>query len=727
MAQEGFKRKLAAILSADVEGYSRLMNDDEEATIRTLTAYRSAMTRLIQQYRGRVVDTTGDNLLAEFASAVDAVNCAVEIQRELAERNAELPEDRRMQFRIGVNVGDVVEEEDRIYGDGVNIAARVEGLAEAGGICISGRVYDQVENKLDLGYDFLGEQEVKNIAKPVRVYRVLSYPGAAAHRVIRAKRAGSRQWIRIVLVLMILMVVGAGAIAIRNLYLRPSPPQESLLGKSSSGGDAAVKILEEPTPITILIRMMESQDIWFQENIINEFEKQNRCKVILRRFGTDYELVEILRKEGEIWGKNNVSLVKTPLHLTLLLYKEGLVKTYEDTLSDLEFSKSEIDSWLQKIMDEFDPVALKFSRFSTITGEKLHFLPRKLDTRLMIYRKSKVADAVKNWHKFKSQINAILKRENGYGLPKNYNLESDVNKWDFYDLLVVGYYWANNEYDGEKTARIAHRSKNYSGTVIGLIDRASQFGASKEDICNMHKSSDAIIDMLFWESIFRKYNLYCKGMWQEDGWYGYDIYMGIKNGNVYLAWMHQLDCMLIYGAEHLGIKGFLTEKEDLGVSIMPQGVSFELKKDGLPQRTGSRKAHTSGWFWGIPKNSPQPELAYKLAMFITSYEYHLEESRNFYLIPIRKRVRDTLKADLNAGWQAEVYTKSFEQFKINGDHLVPRFKTSADYKDFLDNYYEAFEQIVIKKGYSPAESESRVDRNFIRQYLEKRDHRPFCG
>ncbi len=207
MAQKGFKRKLTAILSADVEGYSRLMNDDEEATIRTLTAYRSAMTRLIQQYRGRVVDTTGDNLLAEFASAVDAVNCAVEIQRELAERNAKLSDERKMQFRIGANVGDVVEEEDRIYGDGVNIAARVEGLAEAGGICISGRVYDQVENKLDLGYDFLGEQEVKNIAKPVRIYRVLSYPGAAAHRVIRAKRAGSRQWIRIVLVLMILMVV----------------------------------------------------------------------------------------------------------------------------------------------------------------------------------------------------------------------------------------------------------------------------------------------------------------------------------------------------------------------------------------------------------------------------------------------------------------------------------------------------------------------------------------
>jgi class 3 adenylate cyclase len=128
MTQEGFKRKLAAILSADVEGYSRLMDDNEEATVRTLTTYRNAMTDLIQQYRGRVVDSPGDNILTEFTSVVDAVNCAVEIQRELAERNAELPYNRKMQFRIGVNLGDVIEEEGRIYGDGVNIAARVETL-----------------------------------------------------------------------------------------------------------------------------------------------------------------------------------------------------------------------------------------------------------------------------------------------------------------------------------------------------------------------------------------------------------------------------------------------------------------------------------------------------------------------------------------------------------------------------------------------------------------------
>ncbi len=138
MATESLKRKLTAILSADAKGYSRLMGEDEAATVRTLTAYRESMANLIHQHQGRVVDSPGDNLLAEFSSVVDAAQCAVEIQHILQAKNALLPENRRMEFRIGINLGDVIEEGERIYGDGVNIAARVEGLAEGGGICMSG-------------------------------------------------------------------------------------------------------------------------------------------------------------------------------------------------------------------------------------------------------------------------------------------------------------------------------------------------------------------------------------------------------------------------------------------------------------------------------------------------------------------------------------------------------------------------------------------------------------
>ncbi len=221
MATDRVKRKLSAILSADVEGYSRLMGEDEVATVRTITAYRETMSGLIHQYRGRVVDSPGDNLLAEFASVVDAVQCAVEVQQVLKLKNAELPEDRRMQFRIGINLGDVIEEGERIYGDGVNIAARIEGLAEGGGICIAGSAYEQIENKLALGYEYLGEHTVKNISKPIRVYRVPMESGAATE-VRKEKRAGLRQWAA--LVLAAVLIIGAGVVAVWNFYLRPSPP-----------------------------------------------------------------------------------------------------------------------------------------------------------------------------------------------------------------------------------------------------------------------------------------------------------------------------------------------------------------------------------------------------------------------------------------------------------------------------------------------------------------------
>jgi len=168
----GMERRLAAILSADVQGYSRLMHEDETATIQTLTVYRSLMASLIRQYRGRVVDDPGDNLLAEFPSVVEAVQCAVTIQRTLATRNAALPSRRRMVFRMGLHVGDIVVEQERIYGAAVNLAARLERVAAGGGLCISGTVYDHVVAKLPLDYSAIGVWMGQGTSAPVRVYRI---------------------------------------------------------------------------------------------------------------------------------------------------------------------------------------------------------------------------------------------------------------------------------------------------------------------------------------------------------------------------------------------------------------------------------------------------------------------------------------------------------------------------------------------------------------------------
>ncbi|MEE9479700.1 MAG: adenylate/guanylate cyclase domain-containing protein, partial [Kiloniellales bacterium] len=176
------ERRLTTILAADVVGYSRLMGEDEAGTLVALKAHReAAINPKIAAHNGRIVKLMGDGLLTEFASVVEAVACAVEIQGAMAERNAEVPEDRRIQFRIGINVGDVMVEGDDIYGDGVNIAARLEGLAEPGGICVARNVFNQVKGKIDTAFEDLGEKEVKNIAEPVQVYRVsLSLPETAA-------------------------------------------------------------------------------------------------------------------------------------------------------------------------------------------------------------------------------------------------------------------------------------------------------------------------------------------------------------------------------------------------------------------------------------------------------------------------------------------------------------------------------------------------------------------
>jgi adenylate cyclase len=222
MTEERIKRKLAAILSADVKGYSRLMGDDEVSTVRTIESHRKVMTELILDHRGRVVDSPGDNLLAEFVSVVDAVQCAVEIQQVLKSKNDELAINRRMEFRIGINLGDVIEEGDRIYGDGVNIAARIEGLAEGGGICISGSAYEQIENKLALGYEDIGEHSVKNITKPIRVYRV---PMASGDDIkIRVGEKGQiSPWKWKALAGVVLLALIVGAFTIWTYYLRPSP------------------------------------------------------------------------------------------------------------------------------------------------------------------------------------------------------------------------------------------------------------------------------------------------------------------------------------------------------------------------------------------------------------------------------------------------------------------------------------------------------------------------
>jgi adenylate cyclase len=232
MDKEGDKHRLTAILHADLKGYSRLIAEDDSFTVNTLTAYRKVMTDVIQRYRGRVINAPGDALLSEFVSVLDAVECGVEIQKKLKQKNADLPTNRKLEFRIGINLGDVIDEEGDIHGDGVNISARVEALADGGGICITRSAFDQVKKKLtNLGYEYIGAHNAKNISEPVRVYKVLLEPEFAGKVLGEARpRIGIRS--KLVLAAAIILIVALGTSVFWKLYFHRFPFEPESMDKS---------------------------------------------------------------------------------------------------------------------------------------------------------------------------------------------------------------------------------------------------------------------------------------------------------------------------------------------------------------------------------------------------------------------------------------------------------------------------------------------------------------
>lgn len=289
MTQNKFKRKLTTILSADVAGYSRLMGEDEAATVKTLGHYKEIINELICQHRGRVVDSAGDNLLAEFASVVEAVECAVAAQKELKAHNAELPESRKMRFRIGINLGDVIEDESRIYGDGVNIAARLGSLADPGGICLSKTAFEQIKTKLPFGYVFLGEHPVKNISKPVKAYKVLMKSRVTKEKAAGLKAQGAtRRMTAIGLAAALVVVSGVG---LWQFFIRPAVPYSEKAGPKQT----ALALPEMPS-IAVLpfVSLSEDpkQELWsngITDNIVNALSKVPQLLVIARNSTSAYK------------------------------------------------------------------------------------------------------------------------------------------------------------------------------------------------------------------------------------------------------------------------------------------------------------------------------------------------------------------------------------------------------------------------------------------------------
>ncbi len=305
-------RKLAAILSADAVGYSRLMADDEAATLLSLNEFRDVFRAHVAAHGGRLIDTAGDSVLAEFVSPVEAVSAATDIQRELADRNAPLAEHRRMLFRIGINLGDVIEQDDgTLYGDGVNVAARLQQLAAPAGLCISGTAFDQVEGKLPLQFKFIGDQHVKNIAKPIRAYRAIANAfGSAPH-----PRGGSRRRFAISIAVIVAVLVAAGLawkLLVQPISQRspvdnraialPIGPAIAVLPFTNMGGDPSQEFFADGLAEDILTRLSRFSEIKvIGRNSSFRYKGQSvDVRQVGRELGVGYVLEGSVRKSPDI-------------------------------------------------------------------------------------------------------------------------------------------------------------------------------------------------------------------------------------------------------------------------------------------------------------------------------------------------------------------------------------------------------------------------------------------
>lgn len=448
--------------------------------------------------------------------------------------------------------------------------------------------------------------------------------------------------------------------------------------------------------ITILIRMMDIQDQWFRNTLIPKAEKALGVKINVATFDRESDIEQMVKLEKES-GKHTIALVKTSQAEVNPMIQLGLVKPLEEIVGA---------AVLKKDLAEYVEAAVEFG---TIDG-KTYYIPRKLETNTFLYMKTEVANAVKNWKKMEGDIKEMFKKHNGYGLPAGFTLEEDPNLWDWYDLAVVSYYWSRTEGPDYLTIpRMAHRGKDYGGTTNELLTKLYQVNGTVEDYYAM--STDPVLDVFEWEAFYVDNGLYNTAMW-EQAWSGGGIWKGFSEGQVYAAFMHQIDAFFIHGGTNPSMAGYLYDPSEMATAIMPKGVSLELDAEGKPVRTGTHASNFAGWWWGVPVTTPDAELSYKLARFITENENHTAECSIFGMMPVRNDVFANLEKSFKEPWMQGVFKTGLKQFEAG----VKEPPTATNVAQMGSVWRKAWYDIVTAKKYSA--SGKGVDRAHIAEQLK---------
>ncbi len=456
---------------------------------------------------------------------------------------------------------------------------------------------------------------------------------------------------------------------------------------------------EPKKKIKVLLRMMPLQYDYYVKEVIPAFEKENNCDISVVTFEEGWKIEDILKLEKEK-TEDKITVVKVPFEMTRILSKKDYLTTLESIIAPDQFKLDQ---------EQYYPLAMQLGN---VDGSTFYF-PRKLETRVLVYLKSKVKMAVDNWEPMRDDIDKVLKVENGYGLPKDYILESDPNNWDNFDVFVAGYYWSHTLFNDIQMPRIAHRAKRYEGTALDLVDRAYRMGATAEDIVKIDSSK--VLDMFAWEQLYVKAEIYNPGMWQ-DMWSGSDIYNGFKDGKVFMAEMQQVDCFFLHGwNDNPQMPGYVKDPSDLAFAKIPSGVALNMDKDGKPLYRGAQTNTTGGWWWGIPATADEKELGYKFIQYVTSKKIQAEEISKFGILPVRKDLVFRLPEVFTEGWVGEAFKVSSEQMKLNGSTVVPLIK---DYPSLANIYIGLWYDVVIKK-YSTDVAPIQVSANEIKKAIDE--------
>ncbi|MFH0919453.1 MAG: extracellular solute-binding protein [Fibrobacterota bacterium] len=406
---------------------------------------------------------------------------------------------------------------------------------------------------------------------------------------------------------------------------------------------SAPPIFAQKAELTLLIKMIPAQEEWFVRNVLKPFEREYRADIRIEHF-SDYDELDKMTRENR-----NVDVVKVPMDRAATFHE----KDYITPLSDLMAPEQ-----VARVRNDFiiPPLAM--------SGDTLLYIPRKLETRILVYRISKVQEAATRYREFLPEIDSALKSLQLPGLPDRYVLESDPNQWDYYDVLVAGYTWLKVYKEG----RIGHRGKNYGGTFLRVVDRAFQLGAIRGEL--PYLNSNPVSEAFAWEWLYARMKLIHPRMY-KDGWTGEDLWKAFGDDRIFLAFLTQLDCFFLLGTGENGLNGFLKNPDDIEFSVMPLAASLT----GRDFMMANRNITTGGWFWAVSRTSVHKNLALKLIQYMTSEETQKKEFEAFGVLSSRKTLlKENKDEHYLKRWRNRMLQTSARQLQLNRTTQLPTFR-----------------------------------------------------